>query len=295
MRSFWRELVIVALCFFLVQLALGQRKIWDLAIGLGSHVTVLVLSSLVVLVAFLISKHREIQILLSVHRIPSESMRGAVSLFVHSRLEKLRDIVKELTDKDGLYFEPNELKTLVSSCFQANKNDFYIGTDSNVPSEFKKKYPTYLQEHFGSHSSRKPGQDVRFMFASEDELKADFAAHEFLVRDFVNAHVVHSVALLQVDQSVADEAASWHGFPAPDIGLFGVGFVAFFSASDKPPRCSVSLQTVDARRKELFDYLRALNQFGKEFKIENTVFSCVPRRQEDVEAVERTLRETLNV
>lgn len=295
MKNFWRELVIIAMCFIVVELAIGPRTIEDVVSGLGRHVTVLLLSSSVGLIGFLILKRREIQILLSVHRIPGESMRGAVSLYVRSRIEQVQEVIRELTHKDGVHFESNELKGFVNCCFHANKNSFYIGTDSNVPSVFKKNYPTYLQEHFASYVGRGPRQDVRFIFASEHELREDFAAHEFLFRDFVNAHVNHSVALLQVEQSVADEAAALNGFPSTDIGLFGVGFVAFFRPSDNPPGCWVSLQSVDRSRKEMFEYLRHLNHFAKEIRIDNTVFGCALRKHEDIEAVERSFRTVLHI
>ena len=234
---------------------------------------------------------REVLLLLEQHGETNESLRKPLALFFRNQLLKLGALRRQLTGSEGHEFDLEEMEKFVAACFKANGSRKYVGTDSNVPSLFRKLYPNYLDEHFNKASS--PGQDIRILFACESELRADYAGNKSEFELFMQRHERHFVLLLQVEKAVAKKAAEEQRFPATDIGIFGTDFVVFYKPRadhGASSGCKVLMEPLDEeRKKQLREYLRRLNTSAKEIKLVGDVLKCEERGKGNRELDEERL------
>ncbi|MEJ0058433.1 MAG: hypothetical protein WDM79_02070 [Terricaulis sp.] len=153
-------------------------------------------------------------------------VKRSILAFLHPRLDAhLKDAQKLFGE--GLPITKNELADLITAAF-SSRSGTYIGTDKNVPSEFFRLYPLYLQRQTRGRDSR---GDFRFLLATAADLQADYTANTANFREFVSAHETSGIKLLQVDPARAQRMHETVRLPAEEIGVYGNDYVVFFSHS----------------------------------------------------------------
>jgi hypothetical protein len=236
--------------------------------------------------AFVLGRLRtEIAILLTQHERTDPRVRLPLALFQQRRFKAMRDERVQMTSNAGAELSLMDLERLVAACFRARGAEPYVGTDSNVPSLFRKLYPTYLQEQFAKLPGGRVRMDVRILLVSEVELRSDYHADEQGFRDFYAEHYAKNNALLlQVDRDDAQRAAEECRLPSADLGIFGRSVVVFFMPIVR--RGSASTYRIWVKplgselEKALQSYLRLLNQRAKEIVLDGGEVRCLSRNEE---------------
>lgn len=236
----------------------------------------------------------EVGILLWQRSETHRRLRKPFGMFSRIYLTRLDVFRRGLTSPSGYELASEDLEKFVAACFKANGGNRYIGTDSNVPSQFRRIYPNYLDEHFKPPMPRARSRDVRILIVSQSDLEGDYAANKSEFVMFYKGHGRNSAALLlQVERSVAEVAQKIQRFPSTDIGIFGSDFVVFFKpdgGQGEKSRCRVLVEPLNPERaKQLCEYLRRLNACAKEIRLVNDILKCEDRNKEHLAIDEESL------
>lgn len=179
---------------------------------------------------------------------------------------------QSIMGSEGLTLDRREQEFFVDACFYANRGRRYVGTDSNVPTEFYRLYPTYLDEQREARIDEDAPWDVRVLFPTESELVDDLARDHVVFEEFSARHLAQHVHLLQVDKSIADGLAEIQRFPSSDMGIYGWTFVAFYKPlkrKDATVAYRVHLRPIDPElKRRLREYVTMLSKHVRELYVE---------------------------
>jgi len=248
--------------------------------------------------ALLFVLRREIVLLAKLRSHTDARLRKPLGLFIRKRLESLGEVPKELSGNPGVELAERELESFVSACFKSIGAKPYIGTDSNVPSQFYNLYRNYLDEHFNRSDVARYNTDARILFVSENGLEKDFKRNEHEFKRFYSAHQQNLARLLRANKQTAKRLAQNHGLPSHDLGIFGDEFVVFFT----PPKAGqpnsrgycVRIQLLDEEMKnKLREFLRRLNDEAQLVLLQGNAVTFVERDEVTRRADEQRLTENL--
>ena len=277
MKKYGREILLTISAFLALSILYQWQGLGHFVESLLHHLMVLLLALSLGFAAALVGIRKEIGIILRQHRHTDYKIRTSLSLFFLHRLDQLGQYREALNGNHGLDLDQEDLKRFVDACFTANEGRHYVGTDSNPPTRFYELYPTYINEQLKSLHSNKPRRDIRVLFVSEQELRADYIVDRVLFQNFFENHVLNDVQLLQVEKNVAQKLADAQRLPSTDLGIFGGRFVAFFIPkvqSGTTVIYTIYLKALDQElRVQLRQYMYMLNKYAKQIYWENdTVF-----------------------
>jgi hypothetical protein len=148
--------------------------------------------------------------------------------FLRKGIYVLSERIPSIFSLGGFDLSILEVDLISQLCFQFG-NGIYNGTDSNTPSEFKRKYTQFLSyQEENLKKKSKPG--IRILLVSEKSLQDDFRIFSDEFKSFRDWHSDNSIELLQVDPAKATELAKQHHTPenATDIGIWDSHYVAVF-------------------------------------------------------------------
>lgn len=303
-----RHLLHLALAFLVIEAVFGGHGLGEWFRGYSLHVLGALTAAAISGLIFLAGLRTEIFILSEQKQRTPDTLRRPLGLFMRSRLEDLDKVRTALYRPEGLFLSKPDLTQLVLACFDANGGKQYVGTDSSVPSEFYRRYPTYLEEHIKNKSRwgrvgfHLIAHDFRVLLVTEEELRKDHTDEPELFEAFVRGHEKHGIRLYQIDHEIAQRLAAAHQLPATDLGLFGGRFVVYFippsddellavqseNGSDLTKTRQIPLQykifmesLKENNRFKLRRYLAMLNESANEIKIENNRVVCRARTDED--------------
>lgn len=235
----------------------------------------------------------EIVALYKLHATTNADLRKALGAFQTHSIEAEIGKRQELVSPSGTVLDRDELERLVSSCFSVIKGTYH-GSDSNVPSEFNKLYRGYVETQIGRRQSSLPLRDVRFLFATSEQLQQDYSAHPVQFTTFDDWHSANSIRLLVVQPEDAAEYADTHGMFSTDIGVFEWEFIVHFRPilSGQAPRYRVQMQPLnEAQKAPVRQYLTMLNRVAYELRIKN---SKVVLRKRDSSTIQADLDRLLS-
>lgn len=271
LKHYAAELGFTALAYLLLYEAFELQGLEALVGGITHHAVVLFLAIVLGQAFKVLPIWTEITTLIDQHKQTPAAVRKPIGLFLRHRINQLGRTRHALGDK-GLELDRAQLDQFVDACFAANEGYRYVGTDSHVPSLFYKLYPTYLDEQRQSKTAT--DFDVRIVFPTESELRADHGSHPVVFEEFLERHLNERVHLLQVNWHAARDLAAVHGFPSTDLGIYGWRFVAFFRPARKE-RIRVYLRPIDPElKRQLREYFKMLTRYACQLRLEQHMVVC---------------------
>lgn len=157
---------------------------------------------------------------------------NAMVPYAQSALHRLNLTVREIQNPSGRSLDTTQAQSITELCFEST-DAIYDGTDSNVPSEFKRRYPGYLSAHSKNLSriqQRGPtqGTSTRILVVERAALFRDAETNRSDYEEFVAWHSGHGVRLLYEDPAHAYRIAQAHGLDGTDVGLWRNQFALLF-------------------------------------------------------------------
>jgi hypothetical protein len=177
-----------------------------------------------------------------------------------------------LTDKTGLCVTREALNLLSGNLFSHCVGS-YCGTDSNPPSAFLERYPTYII-HQAQREESRPSSDVRCLLVDISTLESDFDQNRKRFLSFLDAHIRNDIVLLQVDPGIATNCVKSLELPSSDLGVFGGRYAAYFTPclvpSDERSAIVSVVECSKELREKLLSYFGELVNSARRIRIENT-------------------------
>jgi len=192
--------------------------------------TIVIVSSALVTAERLTRLWSVIRTLLAFFEKTNRSFRKPAIEFLRKGVATLAEMIPSVFSFDGVKLSTLEVGFISQLCFRFGRG-VYHGTDSNVPSVFKKKYPLYLSYHEENAKKRaQPG--IRILLVSESSLMQDFKSHRNDFETFYGWHGQNAIALLQVDPHTARGVAEAFEIPSTDIGIWDSTYAGIFKEED---------------------------------------------------------------
>lgn len=204
----------------------------------------LILGAIVLLVAFeLFNLGEPLMALLSIKsNLRGDATEKAILKYVNSNLKRLDDIVSGINQKGGRDLDSEAVRAITELCFTSAPTA-YDGTDSNVPSSFKKLYPTYLSFH--AQSLKQNGtvdeKGTRILTVDKSDLRVDSQANPDDYYEFLQWHQANGVKLLQADPGIAKEFARRHGLNTTDVGIWHGHYALLFTPSESSEKVRMAM------------------------------------------------------
>jgi SAM-dependent methyltransferase len=148
---------------------------------------------------------------------------------IELHLRKLSETISGLQTTAGIAMDAAEVTVWTEMCFEYGSSR-YDAVDSNVPSGYYERYPTYLTSH-EKMLERAEGLDggTRILIASPDELRSDRTKNPAQYREFLNWHEFHGVALEYVAPETAQRLQRKHSIPTTDVGIWHEQYALTFA------------------------------------------------------------------
>jgi SAM-dependent methyltransferase len=158
-------------------------------------------------------------------------------------LESFSETVKGLKSESGLRMNRAEIIGWTIHCF-ANARGRYRGADSNVPGEYNRRYPTYLDSHRRmlerlNHGTHNAPSGERVIVATAESLRHDRVDSGKVFTHFLAWHEGRresgnrtSVPLYSVMPRRAQQRARAHNLPSTDVALWEGQYALLFIATD---------------------------------------------------------------
>lgn len=238
LRQFVRDLIPFLIIGFLLRWATGVpflhlpgEAIIDIAIA--------VTSSLIILSWRLFHLWAIIRRLLAFFEHTESRFRKPAIEFLRNGVNALSEKIPSLFGKDGLELSVLETDLISQLCFQFGQG-VYNGTDSNVPSVFKSKYPQYLS-YQEENLKKKSAEGIRILLVTESDLQTDFSCNKQEFKSFLKWHNDNCIDLLQVDPTNAIRLAKKHYIPtsATDIGIWDADYAGIFKSHSRTIRLMI--------------------------------------------------------
>jgi len=171
--------------------------------------------------------------------------------YVYGEIKSLYKSIIEKITADGVEMTQENVNMLTKALFKSGEGT-YIGVESNLPSEYFKKYPKYLDYHANYIEERRrkgirdpDDSDKRILIARDlGEIYNDSILNTAPYADFINWHLDHDTQLLWTEKSTAERLREKYNLKTTDIGLWKESFAVFFEQEknkedfEKPPKTS---------------------------------------------------------
>lgn len=165
-----------------------------------------------------------IQSLLLIHE--HKDVRHPIIRFLEKTVKDIEITLAAAFSKDGVAVTLSNVDFVARQCFHFG-NGVYHGTDSNVPSEFKKQYPEYLRYHeHNTAKAQKPG--FRVVIVTQQAMLHDYNSNKHDCITFLQWHASHTIFLLQIDPDRALELSKDAGISVTDIGIWDSNLAVLF-------------------------------------------------------------------
>lgn len=163
--------------------------------------------------------------------------RPTILSFVDRHLERLDHQVEAILSRSGALLDVEDVKFWTEQCFAFGKGS-YDGTDSHVPSDFIRLYPSYLQAHgemLDEHAKTSP--NVRILIGPHADFRDDYIEHyEMGYSDFLDWHTEKEVKLLHLEKvraerfrkEIGDEQSGREPLPTVDLGIWHGQYAVLF-------------------------------------------------------------------
>lgn len=131
----------------------------------------------------------------------------------------------------------------------------YIGLDRHLPSAYRNKYPTYLNDQT-SRKSFKKDIDIRFLCVDIKSINADHKEDPDEVKRFYDSHWQRGVHLFIVDPKKVEQAKNRAGINDWDFGIYGNDFLVLFKPQESDAQeLKIRIQRIDDVTKPLLKEL----------------------------------------
>lgn len=292
--KYGKEILIGLLAFIFLRVTFIGVSDFAIFSDIFENIVVFVLSVLIGYLVRLYNIRSEIFLMLNQYEQVDGRIRKPIYKFFFKTLEEHLTSRKQICDDNGLILDREDLERFVSACFRSTKGP-YQGTDSNVPSGYKVLYPNYLDIQAGGRTTV---NDTRILLASEQDLRNDIENNKTVFETFFKFHIINSIALLQVDPTIANKIASTQRLPSPDIGLFNGEFIAFFTpiSDSGNNKYKVKLYSLDEESSsQIKNYLLMLNQHAKDLRYDEGKLNLKERENRTIQKHEDRLTQNLKV
>jgi len=149
--------------------------------------------------------------------------------FLNEHLTALLSLVADLRG-DGARMDIYQVATWVRMCFRTASGR-YVGTDSNVPSDYKQLYGDYLRAHEEYLKRTRHTDSVRVLIADLVSLREDKLLNSEDFDWFYTWHRNNQVDLRRLDPQRAKKIATDCSLETTDIGFWEGEFALFFRPS----------------------------------------------------------------
>lgn len=204
-----------------------------------------------------------IQIISIKSTIMGEAIGSEIGPFVKKRLTKLDTDLKGILEDDGQDFDSDSARTLAELCFFHAKGQ-YDGIDSHPPTEYWKKYKTYLDNHAANLKNKSTTQNngSRILIIEHSELQIDYHNNPKDFEMFVKWHNDNGVDLFWVEPQFAHELLKKHNLQVTDFGIWHDVYSLFFQKTDNLDIIHLSMASNTHRIK----YFDSVKSFFNEIK-----------------------------
>ncbi|MGA2121500.1 MAG: hypothetical protein ABSG49_05585 [Methanoregula sp.] len=146
--------------------------------------------------------------LLNVTKSLDKKITAPLLKAIEKDIDEFQIIFKDTLSENGKILSFEEVTDLTHIFFEIGRG-IYLGTDSHIPSEFYRYYPTYLEAQGKNIKTREDSiqtdlSDTRILIIKENDLKSDFFYHYEDVLRFITWHQDHKVHLKLIEPDQAN-------------------------------------------------------------------------------------------
>jgi SAM-dependent methyltransferase len=262
--------------------------------GIGGEAMVAIAASLIAYL--LISQINNLMVGALVRKVHSigavahGAARPTILSFVDRHLERLDDQLEAILSRAGALLDVEDVKFWTEQCFAFGEGR-YDGTDSHVPSDFIRLYPSYLKAH-GAMLDAHPSapKNTRILIGPHGDFRDDYIErYELGYSDFLDWHD-KKVSLLHLERERAEQLRKELGkeqrdrtpLPTVDLGVWHGQYAVLFREEVKDGISKIRLWMVFpgddwyTQCETLVQRIKQGKTNGKEYPPADTLASAVP-------------------
>jgi SAM-dependent methyltransferase len=227
----------------------------------------------------------------SIGSVAHGAARPTILSFVDRHLERLDDQLKAILSREGALLDVEDVKFWTEQCFAFGEGR-YDGTDSHVPSDFIRLYPSYLKAH-GAMLDSHPNapQNTRILIGPHRHFRDDYIErYELGYSDFLDWHYDKEVSLLHLERERAEQLRKELGkeerdrtpLPTVDLGVWHGQYAVLFREEVKNSVSRIRLWMVFpgddwyTQCETLVQRIKKGKTNGKEYPPAETLATAVP-------------------
>ena len=187
-------------------------------------------------------------------------------------LKRIAKLSEEMMS-EGVKMNQENVNMLTEALFRSGEGT-YFGIEGNLPSEYLKKYPKYLDYH-EKYLYNCDDTGMRILIAKDSDFYNDSIINTASYVNFYNWHKSHDVKLNYIDRNEAEELSKELGLTTTDVGLWKGSFAVFFSQDKSSDSTIINMARKGTPLFEKADnYISRIIDASKELKLE---ISIMPR------------------
>lgn len=170
------------------------------------------------------------------------SARKMMLEFTLSELIAMHDLLSQIRSEKGAKVDRLRLLLWIRLCFQTFSGN-YVGIDSSLPSEFRKRYEGYLDAHELYIRTNPKSRSLRIIIRHPQEIDADRYSDPTAFENFIEWHQKNGVEVQWASITDARELSQKYGLHATDVAIWeGEAAILFNPVSSEAEHPQVILR-----------------------------------------------------